>query len=547
MSNNINSLPSVGDISLSDIANAFYLYKSYSDGLSAAIDSYYGDLIKYYSPFSPKLPLSASKTIGVDVFHGKRYALPVPLTINTPVNNYNVFDNANAYTMATYGLPANVPGVPFVVTVTNNSIVDSTTLTAPNISTGTANFTTPGNYTWTVPSGVTLANIIVTGGGGGGGYDGGGGGGGAQVRTVNNISVVPGTNLAITVGTGGVGGTLSSSATNGNATSIASYTALGGGAGLPSGGDGGAAGGTGGSAGGRNNTTGGTGGITLTSPYGKGGNGGGVVSPGNSGTSGAVLITYTTTGGTSTNTQNTAAIIIGTSTDGSRTFNQYTTIQLINNGSITGKADTSGARNYSGSGSFAVNEGQTSVSYDVAAGGGSGGYAGAADQRQSNGGTGGRGGHIYGSMPVDPNATPPQVVSFTTGAIYLNNVAYAYATNGGQGQNYNGATGANGGWAGPGTGSASGGGGGSGEGVHDGRGGSGPGAGGGGWANVSYQPVIAGGPAIYVTKTTSILNKGTIAGGQNSVGGKGAGYSIIGKSYVSYDSASTGTVLGTQI
>jgi len=65
------------------------------------------------------------------------------------------------------------------------------------------------NGTWTAPTGVTSAQVILVGagGGGGGGSDigaGGGGGGGAVV--VKNVDVSPGTSYAINIGAGGQGG-----------------------------------------------------------------------------------------------------------------------------------------------------------------------------------------------------------------------------------------------------------------------------------------------------------------------------------------------------
>ena len=69
-----------------------------------------------------------------------------------------------------------------------------------------------GSCTWTVPSGVTQADVLIVGGGGGGaggnsgstGSAGGGGGGGAMVAT--NYPLTPATGLSITVGAGGNGG-----------------------------------------------------------------------------------------------------------------------------------------------------------------------------------------------------------------------------------------------------------------------------------------------------------------------------------------------------
>ena len=62
-------------------------------------------------------------------------------------------------------------------------------------------YTTPNNYTWTCPSGVTTVDIVAVGGGGGSDMDGyGGGGGGVAYGTLN---VVPGNTYLVTVGAGG--------------------------------------------------------------------------------------------------------------------------------------------------------------------------------------------------------------------------------------------------------------------------------------------------------------------------------------------------------
>ncbi|MEU0571671.1 glycine-rich domain-containing protein [Nonomuraea sp. NPDC005983] len=70
-------------------------------------------------------------------------------------------------------------------------------------------YTTPGTYTFTVPTGVSRIHVALTGGGGGGGfatanpgsYGDGGGGGGATANCT--LAVRPGDLLTITVGTGG--------------------------------------------------------------------------------------------------------------------------------------------------------------------------------------------------------------------------------------------------------------------------------------------------------------------------------------------------------
>jgi hypothetical protein len=68
-----------------------------------------------------------------------------------------------------------------------------------------AEFTTAGTYTWTVPEEVTSISAVTVGGGaagGGGNYNGNAGGGGG-LSWKNNIPVMPGEQLIITVGEGG--------------------------------------------------------------------------------------------------------------------------------------------------------------------------------------------------------------------------------------------------------------------------------------------------------------------------------------------------------
>lgn len=70
-----------------------------------------------------------------------------------------------------------------------------------------ATFTASG--TWTAPTGVTSAQVILVGGGGGGGggtQDGAGGGGAGGQVIVKNLTVVPGTTYNVTIGAGGQGG-----------------------------------------------------------------------------------------------------------------------------------------------------------------------------------------------------------------------------------------------------------------------------------------------------------------------------------------------------
>ena len=66
-------------------------------------------------------------------------------------------------------------------------------------------FTTPGFYQFTVPTGVASISAVAIGGGGGGAsnVNDGGGGGGGSLQYRNNIPVEPGEQLFVTVGSGG--------------------------------------------------------------------------------------------------------------------------------------------------------------------------------------------------------------------------------------------------------------------------------------------------------------------------------------------------------
>ena len=82
-------------------------------------------------------------------------------------------------------------------------------------------WTTPGNYTWTAPAGITKCSVVLVGGGGGGKKGAGGqGGGGGALAWKNNITVVPGTTYNVTVGTAGTygGSSAQDGADGGNST-----------------------------------------------------------------------------------------------------------------------------------------------------------------------------------------------------------------------------------------------------------------------------------------------------------------------------------------
>ncbi len=118
----------------------------------------------------------------------------------------------------------------------------------------TVSYTTPGNYTWTVPSGVTSIKVTIAGAGGGGGGgchsagwgNGYGGRGGHGALNIYTISVKENESYSMTVGAGGTGGEGGDnsgkcsagwktgrlpSGNNGGSSSFGSYTSAGGGGG----------------------------------------------------------------------------------------------------------------------------------------------------------------------------------------------------------------------------------------------------------------------------------------------------------------------------
>lgn len=72
---------------------------------------------------------------------------------------------------------------------------------------GQVEFTTPGTFTWTVPTGVWSVSVVCVGGGGGGAFgSSGGGGAGGNLQWRNALAVVPGTVYTVVVGAGGTAG-----------------------------------------------------------------------------------------------------------------------------------------------------------------------------------------------------------------------------------------------------------------------------------------------------------------------------------------------------
>jgi len=96
------------------------------------------------------------------------------------------------------------------------------------VATGQQEFTSPGTYTFVVPSGVTSLSCVVIGGGGGSSgcsgasqYSGAGGGGGGLAY--GTFSVTPGQQVTVGVGAGGTRGTNVNSTTNVGGTGGFSY------------------------------------------------------------------------------------------------------------------------------------------------------------------------------------------------------------------------------------------------------------------------------------------------------------------------------------
>lgn len=91
-------------------------------------------------------------------------------------------------------------------------------------------FTTIGTCNWSIPAGVTRADILVVGGGGAGGTRAGGGGGAGGYLYFPNEAVIANQSINITVGAGGLG-VLTNSAGNGGDSSFGSLTIAKGGGG----------------------------------------------------------------------------------------------------------------------------------------------------------------------------------------------------------------------------------------------------------------------------------------------------------------------------
>ncbi|CAK0772317.1 MSHA biogenesis protein MshQ [Gammaproteobacteria bacterium] len=210
----------------------------------------------------------------------------------------------------------------------------------------TDSFSSPGNFSWTAPAGVTSATVEAWGGGGAGGgatgnpAKGGGGAGGQYASKV--VTVIPGTAYSVVVGVGGTGSTGNGTA-GGDSGFAGSVVVAKGGAG-----GGGAASNNSGGAGGTGSTLNGVGDTVYA-----GGNGSNGVSTGTGGAGGG--------GAGSTNA----------------------------GGNASGNTAGTGTANGGGNGGAGLTSSGTGNTGITAGGGGGGGYATSSTNR--NGGSGGSG------------------------------------------------------------------------------------------------------------------------------------------------------------
>ncbi len=281
-------------------------------------------------------------------------------------------------------------------------------------------FTGTGSNAFTVPAGVTTADLlIIAGGGAGGNYAFAGGGGAGEVAVATGYSLTPSTSVSVSVGAGGTGDGSSTNAisTSGSNSWVGSSTGVvanGGGAGnsfsqntVSSGGSGG---------GGGEKTAGSAGGASVKSTYGTAtryGNAGGSIAAavgqtgsgggGAGGAGGAVTTAYSPSlGGSGTNAVSTWLSAISSAMTSITGWVAATSGGYIAGGGGGGSANgigASGGAGGGGSGGTTPGSGVAGVS-NTGSGGGGTTYSGPA----SPGGAGGSG-LIVVKFGVAPSAT----------------------------------------------------------------------------------------------------------------------------------------------
>lgn len=244
------AVPSSGELKLSDIAAEF------SDSAPHQMSEFYRGGGKVpNAPANAGIPTSGQ--IGISQFYGAQNRIPLPLSITSSTQNYDVYTQASASPLYSAG-------------ATDVTLTISPGVNVGSTSTGTYALSVPGSFT-TGDTITIVNNGTVIGRGGTGGKGGEGspsygpkngvpGGAGGNAVYVNYPTTI--TNNGTLAGAGGGGG--------------GGY-AFGGGNELAGGGGGGGAGYTGGSggAGGRGALGGGSGGTGTLTSGGSGGRGGG--------------------------------------------------------------------------------------------------------------------------------------------------------------------------------------------------------------------------------------------------------------------------------
>jgi hypothetical protein len=283
----------------------------------------------------------------INIFHFQNYS---NITTNKTVIGRSGSGDTSSSTVLSIGLWRSTAAINKIVIGIEGGIVFSSgcTFTLYGIAAGTAKaiggeVTVTGGFAYHtfrqsgqfIPSENLSVDYVVVGGGGGGGFGvgnehGGGGGGAGGYRTATGISLTSSIAYAVTVGSGGTGGSTYplASQTNGTNSALDSFTSAGGGCGGNGANNAGTAnGGSGGGAGSKNlGGTAGSGNTPSTSPS-QGNNGGttshepqaGAGGGGAGGVGASVTGNFTSTGGAGgagSNSVSTWATATGTGVSG---------------------------------------------------------------------------------------------------------------------------------------------------------------------------------------------------------------------------------------
>jgi len=124
---------------------------------------------------------------------------------SSPSGITGTLSQAGSGTITVSGLAA-ITSYTFTVTATNSVGTSAASAASNSITTSTqpgqSEYLTAGTYTWTAPTGVTSISVVAVGSGHGGGT---GGAAGGALAYKNNITVTPGANYTVIVGSAGSG------------------------------------------------------------------------------------------------------------------------------------------------------------------------------------------------------------------------------------------------------------------------------------------------------------------------------------------------------